>query len=459
MPTMTRKPTAAATAALLLASVLTTQDLTSQQVPFAKKVDELVSKHLEAPGAVGLSVGVLWKGQLLAKGYGRAEAEFDTPADPETMFRIGSITKQVTAAMVMRLVEQGKVDLAAASTKYVPEFDTGKHTVTVTQLLNHTSGIPSYTDIGEEWRKVWPLELTHKQLLGLVQDRPFAFEPGQDWHYNNTGYYMLGMLCENVAGKPYAALIDDLAAELKLERTRYDSNRDLIRNRAQGYSLNNGKLSNDQLLGMNQPGGAGGLISTGGDLVRWAHALHTGKVVSQNSYAQMAKSTVLPNGRDTKYGFGLMPGEFAGHESIGHGGGIHGFNSALHWLPELQFYVAVISNCNLSASKVANAITFEVLGLKSPEDTQKQVDAKLRAKLIGTYSCPKAGMDIRIFEKGDKLFAQGSRKGQGAFGLLYQGDGEFHASFDASVRVVFELDGSALVLHQAGMEFPGTRKQ
>lgn len=457
---MTRTPSAAAaSAALLLASVFTSASLTSQQAAFAKKVDDLVGKHMEAPAAVGLSVGVLWKGDLLARGYGRAEAEFDSPAKPDTMFRIGSITKQVTAAMVMRLVEQGKVDLTANSNSYVPEYDTGKHTVTVTQLLNHTSGIPSYTDIGEEWQKVWPIELTHKQLLGLVQDRPFDFQPGQDWNYNNTGYYMLGMLLENVQGKPYADLIDDLAAELQLKHTRYDSNRDLIRNRAQGYSLSNGKLSNDQLLGMNQPGGAGGLISTGADLVRWAHALHNGKVVSKESYAQMIKSTVLPSGRDTKYGFGLMPGEFADHESIGHGGGIHGFNSALHWLPEFDFYVAVISNCKLSASKVANAITFEVLGLKSPEDTQKQVDPKLKAALIGTYAVPKAGMDIRIFEKEGKLFAQGSGKGQGSFGLLYQGDGEFHASFDASVRVVFELDGSELVLHQAGMEFPGTRKQ
>lgn len=414
---------------------------------------------MKQPNAVGLSVGILWKGELLGRGYGLAEAEFDVPARADTMFRIGSVTKQVTAAMVMRLIEQGKVTIDAASTVHVPQFRTGAHTVTVNQLLNHTSGIPSYTDIGEEWRKVWPIELTHEQLLGLVQERPFDFEPGQGWRYNNTGYYMLGMLLENVQGKPYADLIDELAKELGLAHTRYDSNRELIKNRAQGYDLRDGKLANDQLLGMNQPGGAGGLISTGRDLVRWAHALQTGKVVSAESYAKMTKSTVLPSGRDTKYGFGLVPGEIDGHVSIGHGGGIHGFNSKLHWLPGSDFYVAVISNCGLNAGDVAEDLTYELLGLKRPEDRQKSVSKELRAILVGSYEIPKAGMDLRIFEKDDKLFAQGSRKGQGAFALLYQGEGEFCASFDASLLVVFELDGSALVLTQGGMEFPGTRKK
>lgn len=412
-----------------------------------------------APNAVGLSVGVLWKGELLGRGYGLAEAEFDVPARADTMFRIGSITKQVTAAMVMRLIEQGKVTLDTTSTEHVAEFRTGERTVTVHHLLNHTSWIPSYTDIGEEWRKVWPIELTHAQVLGLVQERPFDFEPGEDWHYNNTGYYMLGMLLENVQGKPYAGLIEDLAAELGLEHTRYDSNRDLIKNRAQGYDLQDGKLANDQLLGMNQPGGAGGLISTGRDMVSWARALHTGKVVSAESYALMAKSTVLPSGRDTHYGFGLVPREFDGHAGIGHGGGIHGFNSQLHWLPDLDFYVAVISNCGLSAGGVAEDLTYALLDLKRPKDRQQKISKELRATLVGNYEVPAASMDLRIFLKGDKLFAQGSGEGQGEFALLYQGDGEFRASFDDTLRVVFELDGSALVLNQRGMEFPGTRKK
>jgi len=445
---------AAAASAVLLASTALCQD-----VSFAAKVDKIVARHLERPNGVGLSVGVLWKGELLARGYGIAEAEFEVPANAETMFRIGSITKQFTSAMVLRLVEQGKVSLDDASTKHVPEFATGERTVTVRQLLNHTSGIPSYTDQGAAWREVWPLELSHEQLLDLVRELPFDFEPGQSWHYNNTGYYLLGMLLENVEGKPYAALVKDLAAELSLQRTRYDSNRRLIKNRAQGYNLSDGELTNDLLLGMQQPGGAGGMLSTGKDLVLWARALHTGKVVSKPSYQAMITSEELPNGRDPGYGFGLMPGQFDGQRSIGHGGGIHGFNSQLHWLPEHDFYVAVISNCGLSAQGVAEDLTYELLDLKRPEERQKPVSKKLRDALVGTYACPKAGMDLHITAEGDKLFAQGSRKGQGKFGLLHQGDGAFCASFDEGVRVVFAVDGSSLVLHQAGMEFPATRKQ
>ena len=190
----------AAVAVLSIASSVCSQQgaaglaLAEKPASFAKAVGEVVARYMKAPNAVGLSVGVWWKGELLGKGYGLAEAEFEVPARADTMFRIGSVTKQITAAMVMRLIEQGKVKLDTASTVHEPEFRTGAHTVTIKQLLNHTSGIPSYTDIGEDWRKVWPIELTHEQLLGLVQDRSFDFDPGQGWHYNNTGYYMLGML-------------------------------------------------------------------------------------------------------------------------------------------------------------------------------------------------------------------------------------------------------------------------
>lgn len=439
--------------------VLLTPCASSQQASFATKVDKVVAKHLRRPNGVGLSIGVLWKGELLARGYGLAEAEFEVPANADTMFRIGSITKQITAAMVMRLVEQGKVALDDASTKHVPEFATGEHTVTIRQLLNHTSGIPSYTDQGEAWRKIWPIDLSHAELLDLVRDKPFDFEPGKNWHYNNTGYYLLGMLLENVEGKSYAELIDSLATELDLKRTRYGSNRELIKNRAQGYDLSGGKLHNDLILSMKQPGGAGGLLSTGRDLVLWARLLHTGKVVGKQSYEAMITSKALPSGRDPSYGFGLMPGQFDGQRSIGHGGGIHGFNSQLHWLPEHDFYVAVISNCGLSAEAVAADLTYELLSLKRPQDRQESIDKNLLAALPGTYACPKAGMDLRIFAKDGKLFAQGSRKGQGKFGLLHQGNGEFCASFDESVRVIFTPDGSSLVLHQAGMKFPATRKK
>ena len=327
----------------------------------AAKIDALAAEHLAKPGGVGLSVAVAQRGKLLlAKGYGKADAEFDVPANEQTMFRIGSVTKQFTAALVMRLVEQNKLSLDDELAKYVPDFPLQERKVTIEHLLRHTSGIKSYTDVGEAWEKVWPLELTHEELLALVKDAPFDFEPGSDWRYNNTGYYLLGMVIEKVAGKSYAEQLQaELCGPLGLARTRYDSNRELIRNRAQGYTLDEGQLVNDQMIGMAQPGAAGGILSTAGDLVRWQMALSSGKVVQPESFAKMSTPTVLPGGRDTHYGFGLLLDEWNGRPRVQHGGGIFGFNSMLFWLPVEDLHVAVISNGEpLSSAKLADAIAY-----------------------------------------------------------------------------------------------------
>ena len=450
-----------ATRLLLLcafAAPLTAQTPRALTPDLASRIDAVVKPHLKKPGAVGLSVGVAHGGEVIAKGYGLADAEFDVAADSETCFRIGSITKQFTAALVLEQIEQGKLALADPLGKHVPDFPTAGKTVTVSQLLDHTSGIKSYTDLGPEWEKKQPLELSHDELLGLVAGKPFDFEPGTEWRYNNTGYYLLGVLLEKITGRSYAALIAaEIATPLGLGRTRYDSNRELIKNRAQGYEFDEGKLGNDAPLGMSQPGAAGALLSTGGDLVRWSQALVAGKVVSKESYARMVQTTVLPNGRDTHYGFGLMRDEFGGKTRINHGGGINGFNSYLFWLPEPGLHVAVISNSErLNARRVAEDIAYEVLGLQRPVAADRPTSAELRALIAGDYAIDVLGMTLRVFEKDGKVMTQA--EGQDAFAILWQGEQEFRASFDASVKLVWSADGKTFELHQGGGVFVAKKK-
>ena len=424
----------------------------------ASRIDAVVKPHLKKPGAVGLSVGVAFGGEVIARGYGLADAEFDVAADSETCFRIGSITKQFTAALVLDQIEQGKFALDDPLARHVPDFPTAGKTVTVRQLLDHTSGIKSYTDLGPEWEKKQPLELSHDELLGLVRDKPFDFEPGTEWRYNNTGYYLLGVLLEKVTGLSYAELIQQqIATPLGLGRTRYDSNRELIKNRAQGYEFEQGKLANDAPLGMSQPGAAGALLSTGGDLVRWSQALLAGKVVSTESYARMVQTTVLPNGRDTHSGFGLMRDEFGGKARVHHGGGINGFNSFLFWLPEPGFHVAVISNGErLNSRRIAEDIAYEVLGLQRPVAADKPTSAELRALIAGDYTIDVLGMDLRVFEKDGKTMTQA--EGQDAFAILWQGEKEFRASFDPSVKLVWSQDCRSFELHQGGGVFVAKKK-
>jgi CubicO group peptidase (beta-lactamase class C family) len=422
------------------------------------KVDAIAADFLAKPGGVGLSIAVARKGELLLeKGYGLADAELDVKADASTLFRIGSITKQFTSAAIMRQVERRALALDDDLSKYVPSFPLqGKH-VTIAQLLTHTSGIPSYTDVGAEWVAKWPLELTHDELLALVVDKPFDFEPGTKWAYDNTGYYLLGMVLEKLSGKSYADFVQaELFTPLKLAHTRYDSNVEVIKNRAQGYSLEKGTLVNDQNFGVSQPGAAGALLSTAGDLVRWQMQLTSGKVVSPESYARMSTPTVLPDGKNTHYGFGLAIDDLDGRKRIQHGGGIFGFNSMLQWYPDADVHVAVISNGEpVSSAKIADEIAYIVLGITKPAIKDEPISAERIAQLVGNYHIATVDLDARVFETAGKLNLQA--KGQGAFRLLWQGGDEFRADFDDSVRLVFAADGQAFTLFQGGGEFQATR--
>ncbi|MBK8095896.1 MAG: beta-lactamase family protein [Planctomycetes bacterium] len=439
-------------------SLLIATPLVAQTPELASQVEAIAARHLQKPGAVGLSIGIARKGEvLLSQGYGLADAEFEVPANAETMFRIGSVTKQITAALILRQVEAGKLKLDDTLSTLLPEFTTGDRTITLTQLLDHTSGIKSYTDIGKAWEEKQPLELTDEQLLDLVRDLPADFAPGQGWHYNNTGYYLLGMIVAKTASKPYAEAVAELAAELGLQRTRYDSNGELIKNRAQGYAFTKAGLRNDDPLGMSQPGAAGALLSTGGDLVRWSMALSGGKVVRPETFARMTTSTKLPSGRDTHYGFGLIMDRFGDHPRVQHGGGIHGFNSFLVWLPDADLHVAVISNGErLSSLRVAEEILWRALGETPPVAQDQPTTADLRQRTAGKFRLQDLDLNATIGERDAAVTLQ--IEGQDAVRLLWQGERTFVADFDHAVRIVFGADFGSFELHQSGGIFYAARQ-
>ena len=426
--------------------------------------DKLAAETLSKAGAAGLSVAVARNGKvILSKGYGLAEIEHDAKADGDSLFRIGSITKQFTAAAIMRLVEQGKVGLDDPITKYLPSYNTQGRTITVRHLLTHTSGIKSYTEIKRIMVEEPEHEFKHQELIDMVQNEPLAFEPGTKWVYCNTGYYLLGMIVEQVSGKSYCEYLqDEFFGPLGLDHTRCDSNTEIIKGRAQGYAMSGKKLTNDKGLATGTPFAAGMLIASAHDLVVWADDLASGKVVSEASYKQMSTPFELADGSSTHYGFGLSIDEQFGHARVQHGGGIFGFNSMLERFPEDGLTVAVISNSEaIPAARVAQALGREALGVTDqPVPAEATLSPADASRCEGQYALPDVELEVTISQRDGKLFAQAT--GQPEFGLIFVGKGEFGASFDKEVRLVFDLSGEqpakSFVLHQGGMSILASRK-
>ncbi|HEX3157426.1 MAG TPA: serine hydrolase domain-containing protein, partial [Gemmatimonadaceae bacterium] len=433
-----------------------------------RTVDSLAAAAIADGPMAAMSVAVVrGRDTVVSKGYGLADVENDVPATPGTVYRIGSITKQFTAAAVMQLVEEGKLSLDDSIGATLTTLPAAWRSVSLRQLLNHTSGIPSYTNAGPRWLSKMRLDLPHDSLLAIVAGDTMDFRPGTSWRYNNTGYYLLGMLIERVSGQPYDAYLQARQfAPLGLKGTMYCHTAPIIKHRAHGYQVGAGrKLVNADPLSMGQPFAAGSLCSTVGDLVAWQRALADGRVVSAASYRAMTTPEGAAVARG--YGYGLASDTLAGHRRVQHGGGINGFNAMLAYYPDDTLSVVVLGNTNGPwVDRVADNIGRAALGapLVSPPQAPRDVATtpEQRQRYAGTYRLALPGgkpLDVRIFEQDGKLMMQG--EGQGAVPLLYQGDDTFRVSFDPGLRLTMAPGTPApkatLVQGGATMEAPRVR--
>ncbi|TVP53823.1 MAG: class A beta-lactamase-related serine hydrolase, partial [Gemmatimonadales bacterium] len=200
-------------------------------------LDSLGQATVDSGRSVGLGLGVFHAGEpVFSEGFGWADLEHRVPVTDSTVFRIGSVTKQFTAAAILRLAEEGALSLDDELTRFLPDYPTGDHPITVRHLLNHTSGIPNYTALGAAWLSGITLDRSHDEMLALFQDEPLDFEPGQRFAYSNSGYYLLGMVIEEVTGRPYDEFMEeDIFEPLGLRDTSYCWERPIVARRARGY--------------------------------------------------------------------------------------------------------------------------------------------------------------------------------------------------------------------------------
>ncbi len=224
---------------------------------------------------------------ILRKGYGMADMELGVKMRPEMVFRIGSITKQFTSVGIMILVEQGKIKLDDLITVYLTDYPLKGKKVTVRHLLNHTSGIRSYTSM-PEFGKIMRKDLSVSELIDVFKNEKFDFDPGDKYLYNNSGYILLGAIIEKVSGEKYADYIkENVFDKAGMENSLYDDTAAIIKNRAKGYSLTKKGVVNASFLSMTLPYAAGSLLSTVDDLYKWNRALNSGQLISKKSLKQV----------------------------------------------------------------------------------------------------------------------------------------------------------------------------
>ena len=395
--------------AILFALLASAAPAAALPVDFKTKADALLADAYAASGP-GAAVIVTENGETVyAASRGLADVERKMPISSATHFRLGSITKQFTAAAILKLAEQGKLSLDDPLSKFLPAYPAPGASATVRQLLNHTGGMMSYTNIPG-----WMVEAktgrpyTTDQLIAEFKDLPAPFKPGEKWDYNNSGYVLLGAILEKVTGKRWDQAVGDLVTgPLRLKTIRTGIDADGSPGMAVGYTDKDGNVAVAQKIHMSVPHGAGALVGTVGDLAAWGNALHTNKVVASASYAAMTGTTTTADGSTAPYGFGLQNGDVRGRKQVGHGGGIFGFSTDSIYLLDEKIFIAVFANSDSpqsAPSMVARRLAALAVGDAYPVFSKVAVDPKVVDALVGTYAF--ADTERTLIRRDGKLFAQ-----------------------------------------------------
>jgi CubicO group peptidase (beta-lactamase class C family) len=412
-----------------------------------------------SPGAAAL---VAKDGTVVFKGgYGYANLEHRVPITPRTRFRIGSVSKQFTAAAILKLQEQGKLSVDDKLSRFIPDFPRG-HEVTIHHLLTHTSGIRSYTSKPDFLSSVRQFT-SPESLISSFKNDPFDFEPGKRWSYNNSGYFLLGYIVGKISGKSYADFLKETFFQpLGMTDTGVHHWSDILEHEASGYAFVNGKLQKADNWDMSRAGGAGALYSTIEDLHRWNEAVFSGKVLTETS-AKSAFTAVRTAAEDPKvpkvegYGYGWTISKQRGLEEIAHGGGLHGFHCYLLRIPQQRFTVAVLTNAlppppGLDATELARTLAVTYLWDKMQARpvyvARTDLSPAVLDAYVGRYNY---GVGIMtITRQGNRLFAQLAR--QPRFEIFPKSETEFFWKVvDAQVMFVKDEKGRVIkAIHRQG---------
>lgn len=442
--------------AFLLFIAITTYNIQAQvstDKALIAKFDQMLSEKFKS-NETGATVLISKKGQVIyKKAFGMANLELNVPMQTENVFRIGSISKQFTAVAILQLMDQGKLSLQDDVTKFIPDYPTRGHKITIEHLLTHTSGIKSYTNM-IEFGAISRLDKKPEELIQFFKNQPMEFAPGTKWNYNNSGYFLLGYIIEKVSNKTYPEYIEEnIFKALGMNNSYYGSDSKIIKNRAAAYGKDDKGFVNAEPLSMALPYAAGSLQSTVEDLYKWNQAVHTYKLVKKETLDKAFTPYVLADGKKTDYGYGWGIDNIQGSTAIQHGGGIPGFLTMGIYLPKEDVFVAVFSNCDCNSPE-ETAVKLAALTIGKPfEYTESKVDTSAMKQLTGVFEIS-GGEEQRYITYSDgKLYSQRNRSTK--FNIKpYEKDKYFFESMMNTIEFVRNKSGEVEKLIFKGRSEP-----
>jgi CubicO group peptidase (beta-lactamase class C family) len=422
------------------------------------RMDQIVASYAAKQQFMGTALVARGSDVIFSKGYGSANVEWNLPNTPSTKFRVGSVTKQFTAAAILLLEERGKLKVDDPVKQYIPNAPAAWGKITIFNLLTHTSGIPNFTafaDVAAYSRQ----PTTAEKNVAHFMDKPLDFQPGERWSYSNSGYIVLQYLIEKLSGASYEAFLqENIFTPLGMKDSGYDVSTAILPRRASGYQITPNGLRNAEFVDMTTPGGAGALYSTTEDLLKWTQGLFGGKLLSAASLQKM--TTPFKN----DYAFGLGVRTVNGRKIIEHNGGIQGFTTQLTYYPAEKLTVAVLCNSGgPQPGEIADQLATLALGgsvVLQSERKEITLDPAVLARYAGAYKMdpPVSGI-MMITAQGGALTSQ--LTGQAPIPLLPQSETIFFAQV-VNAQIEFPptpAGGHAaqITLHQNGQNLNGTR--
>lgn len=366
----------------------------------ADEVDDYVKAEMQRQHIPGTSIAVLKDGKIIkAQGYGLANVELNVPARPETVYKIGSVSKQLIATGIMILIQDGKLSLDDKISKFLEGTPDTWKDITIRHLLTHTSGLV------REAPGFDPLKIqSDADVIKTAYPLPLRFAPGEKWEYCNVGYFSLAEIIRIVSGKPWGDYLSErLFTPLEMNATRTTTMTEIVQNRANGYVWRDSKLLNANTYFALRPSGA--FLSSVLDLAKWDAALYTEKILKQSTLSQVWMPVKLNSGATHPYGFGWELSTVGGHKLVHHGGSLPGFRAQIARFVGDKLTVVVLTNGdNADANLIALGIAALYIPGLIPERAVAKIDSTILDGYTGQYQHP--AVVLTVTREGDKLRLQ-----------------------------------------------------